>query len=163
MHIAQSHPKYLLKLVVVDMGIKSYPMHHQDLIYAMKNAPLEDFSALSEANNYLQKLIPEEGVRQFLLKNLFWIEKGKLAWRINLSILEQSMSNILEALPDHEVFNSTLFVRGSDSNYILEEDVSAIEDLFLDSEFISIDGAGHWIHAEAPDVFIERTLSFLLR
>jgi pimeloyl-ACP methyl ester carboxylesterase len=52
---------------------------------------------------------------------------------------------------------------GSDSNYILEEDVSAIEDLFLDSEFISIDGAGHWVHAEAPDVFIERTLSFLLR
>ena len=82
---------------------------------------------------------------------------------MNLSILEQSMSNILEALPDREVFNSTLFVRGSDSNYILEEDLSAIEDLFLDSEFISIEGAGHWVHAEAADVFIERTLSFLLR
>jgi len=163
MHIAQSHSKYLLKLVVVDMGIKSYPMHHQDLIHAMKNAPLNDFSARSEANNYLQKLIPEEGVRQFLLKNLFWIEKGKLAWRMNLSILEQSMNNILEALPQHGVLNSTLFVRGSNSNYILEEDLSAIEDLFLDSEFISIDGAGHWVHAEAPDVFIERTLSFLLR
>lgn len=163
MHLTQTYPKRVSKCVIVDMGIKSYPMHHQELIAAMKSVPLEDFKARSQVNTYLLDLIPEEGVRQFLLKNLYWIEKGKLAWRMNLSILEQAMGKILEALPEQEVLNSSLFVRGGNSNYILDADMTGIEERFLDVEFVTIDGSGHWVHAEAMDEFLEQTLSFLLR
>jgi len=163
MHLTQMYPKRVSKCVVVDMGIKSYPMYHQELIAAMKSVPLEDFKARSQVNTYLLDLIPEEGVRQFLLKNLYWIEKGKLAWRMNLSILEQAMGKILEALPEQEVLNSSLFVRGGNSNYILDADMTGIEEHFLDVEFVTIDGSGHWVHAEAMDEFLEQTLSFLLR
>ena len=149
MHLAQSHPERVLKTVVVDMGIKSYPMHHQDLIEAIKAVPIETITARSQVNTFLSNRIPEEGVRQFLLKNLYWIERGKLAWRMNIDILEANMNLILDALPEQEVLGSTLFIKGANSSYILDEDVEAIENVFLDSEIQSITDAGHWVHADA--------------
>ena len=100
---------------------------------------------------------------QFLLKNLYWLEKGQLAWRMNVSVLEREMEDILSALPVTEVMTPTLFIRGELSNYILDEDISDIENVFPDSEIVTIEGSGHWVHAEAPDEFIEALLSFCLR
>ena len=163
MHLAQSHPERLLKTVIVDMGVKSYPMHHQDLIEAIKGVPVEKITARSQVNTFLINKIPEEGVRQFLLKNLYWIERGKLAWRMNIDVLEADMYLILDALPEREVLGPTLFIKGANSSYILDEDVDAIENIFLDSEIVTITGAGHWVHADSFDEFLERTLAFLLR
>ena len=163
MHLAQSYPARLLKTIVVDMGVKSYPMHHQDLIEAIKAVPIETISARSQVNTFLSDRIPEEGVRQFLLKNLYWIERGKLAWRMNIAVLEANMRSILNALPEIEVFSPTLFIKGANSNYILEEDYESIENIFLDSEIQSISGAGHWVHADSFEEFTERVIGFLLR
>ena len=163
MHLAQSYPARLLKTIVVDMGVKSYPMHHQDLIEAIKAVPIETISARSQVNTFLSNRIPEEGVRQFLLKNLYWIERGKLAWRMNITVLEANMRSILNALPEIEVFSPTLFIKGANSNYILEEDYESIENIFLDSEIQSISGAGHWVHADSFEEFTERVIGFLLR
>ena len=163
MHLAQSYPARLLKTIVVDMGVKSYPMHHQDLIEAIKAVPLDTISARSQVNTFLSDRIPEEGVRQFLLKNLYWIERGKLAWRMNIAVLEANMRLILNALPEIEVLSPTLFIKGADSNYILEEDYESIENIFLDSEIQSISGAGHWVHADSFEEFTERVIGFLLR
>ena len=57
----------------------------------------------------------------------------------------------------------TLFIRGALSNYIIDEDIPAIEDQFPDSSFITIENAGHWIHAEQPEEFMNAVLEFLLR
>ena len=163
MHLAQSHPERVLKTIVVDMGVKSYPMHHQDLIEAIKAVPIETITARSQVNTFLSNRIPEAGVRQFLLKNLYWIERGKLAWRMNIDILEANMHLILDALPKTEVLNPTLFIKGANSSYILEEDYEVIENIFLDSEIQSIKAAGHWVHADSFEVFLESVLAFLLR
>ena len=163
MHLAQSYPERLLKTVVVDMGVKAYPMHHQDLIEAIKAVPIDTITARSQVNTFLSNRIPEEGVRQFLLKNLYWIERGKLAWRMNIAVLEANMPLILDALPDTEVLGPTLFIKGANSSYILEEDFEAIENIFLDSEIQSITDAGHWVHADSFEEFLERVLAFLLR
>jgi pimeloyl-ACP methyl ester carboxylesterase len=57
----------------------------------------------------------------------------------------------------------TLFIRGELSNYILDEDIPELEDLFPDSDLITIRNAGHWVHAEAPEEFVEIVLGFCLR
>lgn len=163
MHFAQKHAHYLEKLIVVDMGVKSYPMHHQHILEAFNRIDLTRMSARSEAEQILKQFIDSEGVRQFLLKNLYWKEKGKLSWRVNFPVLEAAMPEILSALPQVEVFISTLFIRGALSNYILDEDVSAIEQIFPDSSLESIQNAGHWVHAEAPDAFVDCVLGFCLR
>jgi pimeloyl-ACP methyl ester carboxylesterase len=163
MHLAQAYPDRLLKTIVVDMGVKSYPMHHQDLIEAIKSVPIETITARSQVNTFLTNKIPEEGVRQFLLKNLYWIERGKLAWRMNVDVLEASMHLILDALPEIEVLCPTLFIKGAESSYILEADYEAIENIFLDSEIHTINEAGHWVHADSFEEFLESVLAFLLR
>ncbi len=163
MHYAQKYEASLEKLIVVDIGIKAYPMHHEHIIAGMHAINPTLIKARSEAEFILRKHIDSQGVIQFLLKNLYWKEKGVLAWRMNLPVLEREMPEILAAVPEIEVMTPTLFIRGALSNYILNEDRRDIEELFPDSDLVTIENAGHWVHAEAPEEFIDTVLIFCLR
>jgi pimeloyl-ACP methyl ester carboxylesterase len=163
MYLTQNQPSLVSKLIIADMGTKKYPPHHQHILEGIHAVQLDGVASRSEADRELSKHIESEGVRQFLLKNLYWKEKGKLAWRMNVAVLENSMELILAAIPEMEVFTPTLFVRGELSNYILDEDIPEIENLFPDSQYITIPNAGHWVHAEKPDEFVDAVLGFCLR
>lgn len=163
MHYAQQWEDKLEKLIVVDIGIKEYPMHHQHILAGMHAVDPIKIKARSEAETLLHTYIDSEGVIQFLLKNLYWKEKGVLAWRMNLKVLEREMNEILAAVPSFEVLTPTLFIRGELSNYIIDDDWQDIEQLFPDSDLVTIANAGHWVHAEAPEIFVDTVLSFCLR
>lgn len=164
MLFAQEHPDLVEKLIVVDMGVKEYPPHHQQILEALNTLNLDNISVRSEAEKHLTKYIDSEGVKQFLLKNIYWKEKGKLAWRMNLEVLQNEMPEILKKLPFiQETFTPTLFIRGESSGYVLDEDLTELEHYFPDSDLITIEGAGHWVHAEAPEAFLDSVLSFCLR
>lgn len=163
MLFAQHNPERLNKLIVVDMGIKGYPPHHQHILEAIRTLDLSKIKTRSEADEHFSKHINSEGVKQFLLKNIYWIEKGKMAWRMNFQVLEKQMPNILAEIGREECFVNTLFIRGALSEYILDEDIAGIEAVFPDSEFITIPDSGHWVHAEKPDEFLDAVLGFCLR
>ena len=163
MHYAQKYPEGIEKLIIVDMGVKAYPIHHDTILEGLKSLDLPKYEARSEADEALKKYIDNFAIRQFLLKNLYWKEKGLLAWRINIPVLEEKLDNIVEALPNKEVMIETLFMRGGQSNYILEKDYDAIRKVFPLAVFHNIENAGHWIHAEAPQEFIHEVLGFSLR
>lgn len=163
MRFAQLHEEKLEKLVIVDMGIKGYPMHHQHILAGIHSVDLENNKTRRQAQEQMSAHIESEGVMQFLLKNLFWKEKGKLAWRMNVSVLEREMPAILGPISEGEVMTSTLFIRGELSNYVLDEDIDSIEEQFPDSDIVTIANSGHWVHAEAPSEFLDALLSFALR
>lgn len=163
MRFSQLHEERIEKMIVVDIGIKQYPMHHAEIlqgIHAVLDGPMDSRSLAEEV---MTPFVPNFGTRQFLLKNLYWKEKGMLAWRMNVAVLEREMSEILKPLPEKEVFTPTLFIRGAASNYILDSDISDLENAFPDSTFKTIENAGHWVHAEAPEEFLNDLLEFLLR
>ncbi|MDR0801338.1 alpha/beta fold hydrolase [Fluviicola sp.] len=163
MRYAQLYPGMIEKLIVVDMGIKKYPPHHQQILEGIHAVNRTSMDSRAQAEEILTPFIPEAGTRQFLMKNLYWIEKGKLAWRMNVAVLEKEMNQILAALPEREVMVQTLFIRGALSAYIPDEDIADIENQFPDSTFVTIQHAGHWIHAEQPEEFMNAVLEFLLR
>lgn len=163
MFFARKYEELLNKLVIVDIGVKVYPMHHQHILAGIHAVKLDNVESRREADEELGKYIDSEGIKQFLLKNLYWKEKGQLAWKMNVATLEKEMDEILSAVPVLESFVPTLFIRGELSNYILEEDIDELEEYFPDSEVVTIQGAGHWVHAEAPDEFLDALLSFCLR
>jgi esterase len=163
MRFAQCFPSKIDKMVVVDIGIKQYPMHHQEILKGIHEVSASAMDSRADAENRLLPYVPENGTRQFLMKNLYWIEKGKLAWRMNVTVLEREMEHILAALPIEENFTPTLFIRGSLSNYILDEEIEQLENAFPDSQLVTIENAGHWVHAEAPETFVNAVLEFLLR
>lgn len=163
MHYVQKYPSKVEKLLIVDMGLKEYPMHHSEILKGLYNVPLHEGATRAMAEEALSVYIDSPGIKQFLLKNLYWKEKNQLAWRMNIPVLEKEMPEILKALPEKEVFTNTLFIRGELSNYILDEDFEAIENQFPDCHIITIEGAGHWVHAEKPHEFIHAVLEFCLR
>jgi len=160
MHFAQEHPLFIKKLIVVDIGPKAYPMHHDIILAGLNSLDLSTIKSRGQADKQLSKFIEDIGVKQFLLKNLYWIEKGQLGWRINIPVLEKKMPDILAAIPDKIVETHTLFIRGEKSNYIVEDDFQNIYDQFPNSEIETIYDAGHWVHAENPFSFYNMVLEF---
>ena len=137
----QRYPNKIKKLIVVDIGIKEYPMHHDAILKGLNALDLNLIKVRSDAAKILSKYIDSEGVKQFLLKNLYWIQKGELAWRINIPVLERNMDKILTKLNETEVYEQTLFIRGALSNYILNEDIEDLEDVFNYFQLITIENA----------------------
>jgi pimeloyl-ACP methyl ester carboxylesterase len=95
------------------------------------------------------------------LKNLYWIEKGKLAWRMNLKDIEKNIGEILVKINVNKNPTDTLFIRGEMSNYILEEDFQGILDSFPKGEIKTIPKVGHWLHAENPIEFYQIVNEFM--
>jgi pimeloyl-ACP methyl ester carboxylesterase len=159
----QDHSDLIEKLIVIDIGVKKYPMHHTEILKGLHAIDLELVHTRAEAEQILSAYIESNGVRQFLLKNLYWKEKGILAWRMNIPVLEREMENILAGLPENEIFLPTLFIRGALSNYILDEDIECLEEQFSDFNILTIENAGHWVHSESPSNFLNSVLEFCLR
>lgn len=161
MYFAQRYSERLDQLIVVDMGLKKYPPHHQVIFDAMLAVDLHSVKSRKEVEETLRSYIQEPSVIQFLLKNLYWSEKEQLDWRFNLHVLYREIEEILQALPSGVVKVPTLFIRGERSNYILDGDFESIAHQFPDSKIVTIPNAGHWVHAEAPALFLEAVMEFL--
>jgi esterase len=160
MLFAVLNEKRVNKLVVADIAPRPYEPHHQQIIEALKTLPLSEIESRSEAEE--QFSIENYGVRQFLLKNLYWKEKGQLDWRFNLPVIAREIDKVGEGLAPQAIFNGpTLFIRGGNSDYIKDEDFHEIELHFPMAKLETIYGAGHWLHAEKPKEFYSQVTDFL--
>jgi len=164
MFFAIQHPELLDRLVVADIGPQYYPPHHQDILAGLNAVDFSTKPSRSDVEEILTEYIDDAGTRQFLMKSLYWVEQGQLGFRFNLSIFNEQVDNIGEALPEGSTFNGpTLFLRGDKSKYIREQDLALIGQHFPGYEIKTITNSGHWLHAENPQEFLEYTLEFLLR
>ncbi|PIE48858.1 MAG: alpha/beta hydrolase [Flavobacteriales bacterium] len=162
MFFAVNNPEKVNKLVVADIGPKYYPVHHQVIMAALNSVDFTKQKSRGEVEDVISKYIKDWGVRQFLLKNVYWKEKGVLAFRFNLSGLTDKLEEIGKALPHDSVFKKdTLFLRGEKSDYILGNDEPLIKQHFPNSHITAIRNAGHWLHAENPDDFYDAVVRFL--
>lgn len=162
MLFATTYPEMIAKLIVADIGPKFYPQHHQDILAGLNAVDFTKKPSRSEVEAILAPYIPDFGTRQFLLKNLYWQEPEQLAFRFNLAVFNKKIAEIGKALPEKSCFSkSILFIRGGNSNYILDADFESIKSHFPLATFKTIPDVGHWLHAENPKVFYEIVISFL--
>jgi esterase len=162
MLLATKFPNLIDKLIVADIGPKFYPQHHQTILEGLNAIDFSLKLSRSDVEETLSDYITDYGTRQFLLKSLYWIEPGQLAFRFNLPVFNSQIEQIGTALPNNAIFEKpTLFVRGGNSNYILDSDLDQIKDYFPKAVFNTIAKVGHWLHAEKPQEFFELTRNFL--
>ncbi len=162
MQFAMDHPERIDRLIVADMAPKAYQPHHTALLEALMQLDLHQFETRSEANQALTPQIPDATVRQFLLKNLSRGSDKSYQWKFNLPVIYHNYPAILEAIElEYPLERPTLFISGAKSDYVQAADYPIIREGFPQAQFSSIEGAGHWLHAEAPDEFFERVLAFL--
>jgi pimeloyl-ACP methyl ester carboxylesterase len=81
---------------------------------------------------------------------------------MNLEAIHGNYDTLNEAISSDRPFEKpTLFIRGIKSSYILPNDEPEIKNLFPSSGLTTMENAGHWVHADAPDEFTRIVLEFL--
>ncbi len=161
MKIALLHSGIVNKMIIADIAPKKYPRYHDDVLKILKGAPLSKFSSRKEGEEYMLKAISDPGMAQFLLKNLYRTEAGNFAWRFNLKVIADNYSEVSKVVSGKPVDTSVLFLRGEKSTYIRDEDFEAAKSLFPNSSLLTVQGSGHWIHAEKPEDFFKAVTNFL--
>ena len=158
MVLALRHPDLVAKLVVVDVSPVSYDAGRREFagyIEAMKALDLTTLASRADADTALRSAVPNTTVRSFLLQNLRR-EGDQWRWQLNLRLLGDQLE-ALGGWPDIDETSDVpvLWMGGANSPYVLDDYAPAMEQLFSRVRRVSIKNAGHWVHSEQPDVFLD--------
>jgi len=171
MFFAADYPEKVSKLIVVDIAPKNYLIEadesqyhfHRNIFQAMLGAGISHLKTRSEVDDRLAEIIENPAIRQFLLKNVTTDKATRLLrWRLNVEVLYDHLDEIVGGVnerwfADRIPFTSypVVFIRGLQSSYITGNDIQLIKRMYPDACVIDIPGAGHWLHAEQPGLFLE--------
>jgi esterase len=162
MRFTLNYPDQVEKLIVADIAPRAYPPHHSEILAALRSLDPPSFTSRKEMETRLANSIPDLATRQFLLKNVKRDSTGTFYWQMNLAAIDRNYARLNEALSGQPPFEKpTLFIRGERSDYIRDEDLASIRKLFPRAELHEIPGAGHWVHADAPETFLRKVREFL--
>jgi esterase len=162
MQAALRDPDMVERLVVVDIAPVAYPARHLILAQAMRALDLSGIGRRAEADAGLAAAVPDLAERSFLLQNLVFDPAPR--WRLNLAAIERATPQLVgfPAVPDNAVYRGpVLFVAGGRSDYLRPEHEPAIRRFFPAASIARIPDAGHWVHAEQPQAFLEIVGPFL--
>ncbi len=172
MKLALENPGNIKKLIVADVSPRNYidfeeksGFNHSDVLKLLQNIDLRNIKLRTEAENVLSYKVSDKRIRQFLMKNISREKNGTFAFKLNAVALFNNLNEIAGEinLANGKIFNGdVLFIKGDKSNYIRESDRSQILELFPSARFVTVKNAGHWLHAEQPEVFAGVVRNFLL-
>ena len=150
------------KFVIIDIGIRRYEGGHSDIFDALMSVPVDKITTRGEAETILMDKIQDKGVVRFLMKNLTRTPDGPYTWKVNLPLLYENYGHILEAIKfKDEILAETLFIRGGKSDYIQDNDWPEIQAALPNSRLITIEDAGHWVHADKPVELFNAIIDFI--
>ena len=177
MQLALRRPELLRALVVVDVAPVDYPESggrtdepdeeaspFAAYIAAMRALDLESLRTRDDADEALRPAVPSRMVRSFLLQSLVRDGAGGWRWRLNLEALARDLGRLrgFPEPPQNAAFEGpVLWVAGANSHYVLPRDRDRMDALFPATRLVRIKNAGHWVHSEQPEVFLETLRRFL--
>ncbi|MFN2329635.1 MAG: alpha/beta fold hydrolase [Chromatocurvus sp.] len=162
MQFALDHPASAASLVVADIAPVTYSRSHDQVFAALSAVDTADCHSRAEADAVMSGYIDDEGVRQFLLMSLYRSKDGSYHWRFNLEGLQRNYAAYLQAPVVENVYDGrALFIRGGLSNYVKDEYLADIHDVFTGASVETMADCGHWLHAEQPAVFNSLVRNFI--
>ena len=160
--LSQHHPDRIDKMVVADIAARAYAPHHGPIFDALMETSPGSASGREEVEATLnQRLNHDPVLVPFLMKGLHRLKEGGFAWRFNVPTLQSTLHDVVGSIELGINTLPALFIRGSESEDVSEDDLDDLADAFLHMDHHTIQGAGHWLHAQAPDEFFEVTADFL--
>ena len=173
MFFAADYPERVNHLIITDISPRSYKstdsgqlLAHSKIIRAMYNLDFYGITSRQEIDDILAKTIPENRIRQFLLKNIKRSKDNEYSWNLNIKAIRNELANIMEGLDENQPEITgfpVLFIKGENSDYILDEDKKAILQIFPHADSETIPNAGHWLHVEQPELFLQKIKDFILQ
>ncbi len=174
MWFALDYPEKVEKLVIADIAPKDYLLLkedsqfylHQNILLAMQEIDFSKIKSRNDVDEFMAEKIDDERIRQFLLKNVARDKKKKqYKWRVNAEVLYDHLDEIVSGVnikwfDDRIPITNypVIFIRGMKSKYILPEDEKLINEIYPDARIVDIPEAGHWLHAEKPQKFMEAVM-----
>lgn len=162
MALALEQPGLVNRLVIVDIAPVRYSHDQWALINAMEGLDLRNLRSRAEADRLLAGDIPDTPTRLFLLQNLV-PHDGGYRWRLNLPAISRHHDDIM-GFPVHPGVSCdapVMVLRGERSDYVTEAYHDAFRRFFPATQFETISGAGHWVHADKPVEVCEAIIRFL--
>lgn len=154
------HPDRVSGLVVLDIAPVRYDPSSDpswkavgDIVSVLASVDVRPGMSRSEADQLLRSAIPDPALRAFCLTNL---DPKAGQWKVPL----RAIASNLDRLADFDVASSSslsqyagdaFFIHGGQSRFVRSSHMPAIAAYFPNHLLTTVRGAGHWIHAEAPD------------
>ena len=162
MQFAFDFPEKIKKLIVVDIVPKKYKQSHIDILKGLSVLDFNELKTRDSVDIELSKYVKENPIRQFLLKNLYWSSKEKLALRLNIDILKDKLSEVSDFDDITKNYKGhSFFLFGEKSEYYHKNDDFIIKKNFPNSKISIIRDASHWIHVENPKDFFNEIKSWV--
>ncbi|QQX82345.1 alpha/beta fold hydrolase [Shewanella sp. KX20019] len=162
MATALIYPECVSKLVIADIAPVAYSSRHDKVFNALETMPLRSIDGRRDALTHMQSLDIDDGTAMFLIKSLKRTDIG-FEWKMNLTGLKQSYDDIISWPKFTTKYTGPcLLIRGGDSDYVTSAHRSAIIELFPAIKGKTIEGTGHWLHAQKANVFNRVVKDFLI-
>lgn len=163
MQVALTYPNLVEKIIIADMAPRPYRNGaHDDVFKAINNVDLSKAQTRKEVEQAMAEYLGDFGTRQFVMKGLDRVDDAHYKWKFNVDVLKRDYINILvEINSTHSFLGDALFIRGGNSLYVQEKDLPLIEKLFPNYQLVTVEQAGHWLHADKPKVVFEEVLKFM--
>lgn len=162
MWLALTHPERVRALAVVDIAPVAYPHRFDTIFDPLLTLDLSRLMDRKAADALLAGRLPDPSLRGYLLQSLVREGEG-WRWRLDLQALAASIDEIVSfSDPGGRKYpGPTLFIYGTESDYVSGEHLRAIRGLFPLARLRAVPGAGHWVYADQPDAFVRALESFL--
>ena len=174
-HLAHIAPQKILKLIVVDIAPLNYSpladysslaVEHLNIADVLLHTDLQPYTRREDIEQAWAKSIPDANTRRFLLKNVQRLNRNQYSWKINIRAIVQNLPNILNSMDvlhfdnGNQIKTPALFIKGELSPYIQPEMFPFIRQTFPHSQIVSIPQAGHWLHVEQTETFLDEVVRF---
>ena len=158
---AYNYPSKVKKLIILDIINKTYDQNylHLKILNLLESIDFSIYNRRTEIEDYLFENLNDKILVSFLMKNVYRDSFNKFKLKPNIKVLKKNYKNICCKINLYEDFNvETIFFKGEKSNYINNIDIGEKFEKFNNYKIINIPNAGHWIHIDNSDLFIEKLI-----
>lgn len=158
---AYNYPSKVKKLVIIDIINKTYDQNylHLKILNLLESIDLSIYNRRTEIEDYLFENLNDKILVSFLMKNVYRDSFNEFKLKPNIKVLKKNYKNICCKINLNEDFNvETIFFKGEKSNYINNIDIREKFEKFNNYKIINIPNAGHWIHIDNSNLFIEKLI-----
>ncbi|MDG0815295.1 alpha/beta fold hydrolase [Bdellovibrio svalbardensis] len=168
---ASKYPEYVDKLVIEDIGPESSANAHEYYAYLLNLAPTP-FASRDEARkffaeDFIQKAKTRENVEvlsKFFYSNMEEKPDGTVDWRFSKYAIIESVKagrNMDRWQEVRDLKVPTLLIRGESSQELSQQNYEAMLASNPMIKGVVIPGAGHWVHSDQAQAFVEALKSFV--
>lgn len=151
----EKYENYLDKTIIADILPVEYKNSYDNIFQSLKSINPRALTKRIEFEEHLKNYFDDELFISFLSKNLTRDENGNFKFKFNLITLSEKFDEVLKALKPSRIIDKEInLIYGAKSDYITDSKLNDALQYFSNIKLSVIENAGHWLHYEKQDDFI---------